>query len=82
MKAITFLGFSRGSFSPDFTLTRPYALAITYLIPIIIIGFIGLRHFRLMDGRRSFVTLAFLVAAAADYVFTIIFADGRLLTIY
>jgi len=81
MKAIMFLGFSRGSFSPDFILARPYALAITYLIPMIIIGFIGLRNFRPIDARRSFVTLAFLLAATADYVFTI-FADGRVLTIY
>jgi len=82
MKAITFLGFSRGSFSPDYILARPYALAITYLIPVIILLFIGQRLVRPVDARRGFVMLALLVAMAADYVFTIIFAEGRLLTIY
>jgi hypothetical protein len=82
METITFLGFSRGSFSPDYILARPYALALTYLIPMVVIGFIGLRRSRFIDRRRNFVTVIFLVAAAIDYVFTLIFADGRYLTIY
>jgi hypothetical protein len=82
MEAITFLGFSRGSFSPDYLLARPYALAMAYLIPMVVIGVISLRCFRFIDERRGFLTVAFLVAAAVDYVFTLLFADGRLLTIY
>lgn len=82
MDVITFLGFSRGSFSPDYILARPYALALAYLIPMAVIGVSSLRRFRFSDERRGFVTVAFLSAAALDYVFTLIFADGRLLTIY
>ncbi len=82
METITFLGFSRGSFSLDFILARPYALAIAYLIPMIVIGIVGLRRFRCGWERRSFLTLVFLVAAAVDYTFTLVFADGRSLTIY
>ena len=82
MEAITFLDFSRGSFSPDYILARPYALAIAYLIPMVLIGIISLRRFRFVDERRGFPTVAFLVAAAVDYLFTLVFADGRLLTIY
>ena len=82
MPAITFLGFSRGSFSPDFILARPFALAIVYLIPLIILGFIGLRNFRFLDTRQRLVMALFLVVAIVDYVCTLVFADGRFLTIY
>ena len=82
MEAITFLGFSQGSFSPDYILARPYALAIVYLIPMVIIGVIGLRRFQFVDGRRGFVMVAFFIAAAVDYLFTLIFTNGRSLTIY
>jgi hypothetical protein len=37
MVAIQHLGLSRGSFSPDYILARPYALAIAYLIPLSIL---------------------------------------------
>lgn len=82
MEAIALCGYSRGSFSPDYIMARPYALAITYAIPMIVIGFVGLHRTRFAVERRSVMTLTFLIAACVDYVFTLIFADGQLLTIY
>ena len=79
MEALPFFGLSQGSFSPDYILARPYALAIVYLIPMIIVGVVGLRRF---DRRRFLMAVVFLIAAGIDYVFTLIFADGRSLTIY
>ena len=82
MEAITFLGFSRGSFSPDYILARPYALALAYLIPMAFIGVASLRRFRFRDERLGFVAVVLLVMGVIDYVCTLIFADGRFLTIY
>lgn len=79
MEALPFFGLSQGSFSPDYLMARPYALAIVYLVPMLIIGVAGLRR---PDQRRRLTTVIFLVTATADYVFTLIFADGRFLTIY
>src|SRR5262245_26752258 len=41
MKGVTLLGFSSGSFSPDYILARPYALIIAYLIVFVLIGILG-----------------------------------------
>lgn len=82
METITFLGFSRGSFSPDYILARPYALALAYLIPLAFIGVASLRRFRFRDEQLGFVAVALLVMAVIDYVCTLTFADGRFLTIY
>jgi hypothetical protein len=81
MEAVTALGLSRGSFSPDYILARPFALAIVYLIPMVIVGLIGLRR-RPFNDRCSAITITFLAGATLDYVFTLVFADQRLLTIY
>jgi len=82
MEVITWLGLSAGSFSPDYILARPYALAVVYLIPMVIVGVVGLYPLQRMASARGLVTAIFLVAATLDYVFTLIFADGRSLTIY
>jgi hypothetical protein len=79
MKAIKLLGFSRGSFSPDYMLARPYALAIAYMIPTLVIGFMGLRRARFPFDRRGLLTLLFFIAAAVDYVLTLTFYDEGLL---
>src|SRR5690349_13927469 len=62
MEAITFLGFSSGSFSPDYMLARPYALAIVHLIPMVIVGVMGLYPVQRIASRRRFVTVIFLLA--------------------
>lgn len=82
METITFLGFSRGSFSPDYILARPCALALAYLIPLAFIGVVSLRRFRFRDEQLGFLAVALPVMAVIDYVCTLIFADGRSLTIY
>lgn len=46
MGAITFLGFSSGSVSPDRALAAPYALGIAYLLPMLIVGVVGLYRVR------------------------------------
>jgi hypothetical protein len=83
MEIIKFLGCSRGSFSPDYILARPYALALAYLLTVVIICGIG-RYFRFhfTDERHRFVIAAFLVTAIADYLFILIFAAGPGFTIY
>jgi hypothetical protein len=48
----------------------------------VIIAVIGWRRSCSNDARGGWLTLAFLVAAVVDYVFTLRFADGRVLTIY
>jgi hypothetical protein len=82
MKVIDVFGLSRGSFSPDYILARPYALAIAYLVPMIVIGIIALRRWKPADSRRGLLLAGFFVAAIVDYVCTLLFAEGRGLTIY
>lgn len=82
MEAITLLGLSQGSFSPDYILARPYALALAYMIPMAILGVIILRRCSFSDERLRFVAVAALVLAVLDYACTLTFADGRTLTIY
>ena len=82
MEAIQWLGLSKGSFSPDYILARPYALAIAYVIPMLFIGAIWVWRFRALDRRCGWLTLGVLLAAVTDYVFTLAFANGRSLTIY
>lgn len=82
MEAIRILGLSKGSFSPDYSMARPYALAITYLIPMAIIAVISWHSLRPVHQKRGLAVLVFFIAAAIDYVFTLIFAQGQSLTIY
>jgi hypothetical protein len=83
MELITFLGFSSGSFSPDYLLARPYALAIAYLLVIVVLSVLGWGFgFRLSDQRQRIATAAFLVMVATDYVFTFTFGGGPGFTIY
>ena len=80
MPAMRRLGLSRGSFSPDYGLARPYALAIVYVIPFALAALVWLRT---RPSRRfRGLTLAMLVLAVVDYATTLIFADSRSLTIY
>jgi hypothetical protein len=79
MEALPWLGLSRGSFSPDYLLAGPYALAMVYLLPMIVAAAVG---FRGVDKRRRLATVAFLIAAVADYAFILLFASGRFITIY
>jgi hypothetical protein len=49
MPVTSVLGLSAGSFSPDFIMARPYALALAYLIPVAVLlatGCVGKRMVR------------------------------------
>ncbi len=81
MVAIHRLGLSRGSFSPDYNLARPYALAITYLIPLsILLTTLWVRK-RMVPPYRRWTTVLILVAIL-DFCFTLFFAGGPGLSIY
>ena len=80
MPAIRRLGLSRGSISPDYGLARPYALAIVYAVPIALAAVVGFRTRPARRFRR--LILAMLVLAVVDYAMTLVFAEGRSLTIY
>lgn len=83
MAAVKWLGFSSGSFSPDYILARPYALALAYLLVMIIIGGIGWGfRFHFTDRKQRFVVTIFLATAVLDYLLTLIFAKGPGFTIY
>jgi hypothetical protein len=81
MPLIRTLGLSRGSFSPDYSLARPYALAIAYLLPLaIVFAFVRLRG----EAARRYRlwSLALLLAAAIDFCLTLLLAGGPGLSIY
>jgi hypothetical protein len=81
MPIIRWLGLSRGSFSPDHILARPYALAAAYLIPIAF--FVLLMAFRTRLRHRLWLwTLLLILVAFIDFCFTLKFARTAGLTIY
>ena len=81
MPTIAALGVSRGSFSPDYMMARPYALAAAYLLLLGLV-FILLRvGTRATRSRRRWGRIT-LLAAAVDFALTLFFADGRALTVY
>lgn len=83
MEMVKFLGFSSGSFSPDYILARPYALALAYLLVMVIIGGIGwCFRFHFTDRQWRFVVTMFLATAIIDYLLTLTFTKGPGFTIY
>ena len=80
MPAIRRLGVSRGSFSPDYTLARPYALAIVYVVPFAPAAVVWFRTRPARRFRR--LILVVLVLGVVDYAMTLVFAESRSLTIY
>lgn len=75
------LGWSRGSRSPDYTLARPYALAMAYLIPLTIV-------IAVLWGRRRFDKpyvrwiCALIALVVLDYFMTLALASGPGLSFY
>jgi hypothetical protein len=73
-------GLSKGSPSPDSIAARPYALAITYLVPLgALLGLVALRT-GLAPHRRWVVALV--AVAALDFYLTLTLAGGSGFTIY
>jgi hypothetical protein len=81
MKLSRWIGWSSGSFSTDYGLARPYALAIAYLVPLtIVVAVMGWRTKLQPPLRRLVWMLAAVVSV--DYLMTLLFADGPGLSIY
>lgn len=78
MEAIRAGGWSAGSFSPDYILARPYALALVYLPPMAAFASVAL------GAGAGFRRLALVLIGVAvlDYVLTLWLAGGPGLTIY
>lgn len=81
MPAIKSLGFSHGSFSPDYTLARPYGLLLTYAIPVVLAGASLLLPGCCGDRSRRLV-LWLLLALAVDAVCTWFLTAQRGLSLY
>jgi len=81
MEVIKMLGYSKGSFSPDYVMARPYGLALTYSIPLIVVS-LSLLIPGCSSGRHRRLALIFFAALMVDGAFTYIFADRRALSLY
>lgn len=84
MPIVSAAGWSRGSFSPDYIMARPYALAIAY---VMLLGFVfvalgvGRRVMRSPGVPWRWVGIT-LIAAAVDFAAMLWLAGGPGLTIY
>ena len=75
------LGLSRGSFSPDWTLARPYALAVVYVVPLTVWLTMIARRTGMQPPHRHWA-IAVVVLAIIDYAMTLLLASGPGLSIY
>lgn len=81
MPAIGVLGLSSGSFSPDYVMARPYALALAYLVPVVaLLAVTWLR--RRMARPYRFWSCLLLCVAALDYLLTLRLTHTPGLTLY
>jgi hypothetical protein len=80
MEAIKWLGVSNGSFSPDYRMARPYALALAYLLPLMMIALLSMRFRSPLEMQK--LALVLLAVSTIDYLATLQFAAARSLTIY
>jgi hypothetical protein len=81
MKGMLIAGLSRGSMSPDLIASRPWGLLLAYvfaLVPVFLIVWLRTRMAQPYD--RAGLMLA--VAAAVDFVATLLLAGGPGLSIY
>lgn len=81
MEVIKILGWSKGSFSPDYIMARPYGLGLAYSIPLILVS-LSLLLPGCSSGRHRRLTLIFFAALLVDGVFTCVFTDRRSLSLY
>jgi hypothetical protein len=81
MHVLVPIGLSRGSYSPNWTLARPAALAVAYVMPLILL--LGVVLWRRGAGKswRKWLLLV-MVLAVVDYFMTLAFASTRALTLY
>jgi hypothetical protein len=81
MEAIKSLGFSKGSFSPDYIMARPFGLGLAYSIPIIIVS-LSLLIPACSSWRHRRLALVFFACLMVDCLFTYLFANRRSLSLY
>jgi hypothetical protein len=81
MEVIKILGWSKGSFSPDYIMARPYGLGLAYSFPLII-GSLSLLLPGCSLGRHRRLMLIFFTVLLLDGVFTYVFTDRRSLSLY
>jgi hypothetical protein len=81
MPAIEGLGLSSGSFSPDYSTARPYALALAYLIPVVALLAVTWLRTRMAKPYR-FWSCLLLCVAALDYLLTLRLTHTPGLTLY
>jgi hypothetical protein len=75
------LGLSRGSFSPDWSAAKPYALALAYVIPIG--GMLAVIAWRTrMAAPYRYWAVALVTLAVIDYLMMRAYASGPGLSIY
>ncbi|HEV8292519.1 MAG TPA: hypothetical protein VGP94_11380 [Tepidisphaeraceae bacterium] len=78
---IRMLGLSRGSISPDIILTRPYAMAAAYLIPLtLLLVIVGVRT--RMSRSLGLWECVLVILAIIDFYCTFLFAHRPGLDIY
>ena len=82
MKAMKPLGLSRGNFSPDYVFARPYALAIVYLVTLILFCVFTVPRFRQLTLKYRALFFASFILAGFDYFLTLEFGRTRLLSLY
>ncbi len=81
MEVIKMLGWSKGSFSPDYAMARPYGLGLAYSIPLMLVS-LSLLPPGCSSGRHRRLTLIFFAALLVDGVFTYVFTDRRSFSLY
>lgn len=81
MEVIKALGFSSGSYSPDYSRAGPYALATAYLVPLAgLLALVGWRtRFAPPYRRWTFLLLGLVVV---DFALTLVFRSRPGLSIY
>jgi hypothetical protein len=81
MRAIKVLGFSKGSFSPDYIMARPYGLGLAYSVPLILVS-LSLLIPACASRRHRRLALIFFAVLIVDGFCTYFFARQRSLTLY
>jgi hypothetical protein len=81
MEMIKMLGWSKGSFSPDYIMARPYGLGLAYSIPLILVS-LSLLLPGCSAGRHRRLTLILFAALLVDGVFTYFFTNRRSFSLY
>jgi hypothetical protein len=81
MEAIKAMGLSKGSFSPDYIMARPFGLGLAYSIPIILVSLSLLLPGCASSSHRR-LAIIFIAALLIDGLVTYFLADRHSLSMY